>query len=269
MRTHDGALMGTPAYMAPEQSHEAARVDGKADVYSLGVMLYQMVCGKMPFQGGLQLILIKHATEEPPPLLAQVPELDPELCALVHRMMAKRPANRPTMHEIAAELERQGAPKASSRLPSISADEQQGVGTLPLLPESSLSGSAGQASITPKQRRLRAAIAVTAIVSSLCTTGWILVRQQGPADAPGQRSLAGPDLTPNAAARAVADQTPDLGAVTTAAQRGPAPAPVVREEPQGAAPREQERRHHHGRSGEEDFPLPHVLRSRVKDQPHK
>ncbi len=92
--TKTGTLLGTPHYLAPEQPL-GKPIDGRSDIYSLGIMFYEMLCGRPPFHDENSITLIfKHINEPPPPLNAQVPELDPELCFIVHKMIEKSPENR-------------------------------------------------------------------------------------------------------------------------------------------------------------------------------
>lgn len=89
-------MMGTPAYIAPEQASDAKAVDARADIYSLGATLYHMLAGTVPFSGkSVFAVLNKMATAPTPNLLKRRPELLPELAELVVRMMDKNPANRP------------------------------------------------------------------------------------------------------------------------------------------------------------------------------
>lgn len=89
-------ILGTPAYIAPERVNNDIGVDDhRADIYSLGVSLYQMLSGRLPFTAGSSLaLMLKHVEEEPRPLGFLMPDLDPDLCGLVSRMMAKDPAQR-------------------------------------------------------------------------------------------------------------------------------------------------------------------------------
>jgi TonB family protein len=92
--TKTGTLLGTPHYLAPEQPLGKA-IDGRSDIYSLGIMFYEMLSGRPPFHDENSITLIfKHINEPPQPLNAQVPELDPELCFIVHKMIEKSPENR-------------------------------------------------------------------------------------------------------------------------------------------------------------------------------
>ena len=110
MKTQAGSVLGTPAYMAPEQCKGAALVTDKSDVYALGIMMYEMLCGHVPFRGtGLGDIMVAHLTQEPSPLRDVTPDVSPELAAYVHRLLAKDPAMRPTMKEVIAQIERFGA----------------------------------------------------------------------------------------------------------------------------------------------------------------
>ena len=92
VRTASGVIVGTPAYMSPEQVSGEV-VDARSDIYSLGIMLYEMVSGRLPFDSELETVastLIKHITEAPPPL----PETTPAVQAVVFRALAKDRAQR-------------------------------------------------------------------------------------------------------------------------------------------------------------------------------
>jgi serine/threonine protein kinase/ribosomal protein S27E len=92
--TQQGATLGTPAYMAPEQTRGEA-VDARCDLFSLGVLLYRLRCGKPPFQGrDMVSTIMAVATEEPPPVAVD-PELPAELSALVVQLMQKDAERRP------------------------------------------------------------------------------------------------------------------------------------------------------------------------------
>ena len=104
--TQAGALLGTAEYMAPEQCLNAKAVDEKADIYALGVICYEMLSGAVPFTGeGLGAIILKHLQEPARPLREVVPEVPEELAGLVMRMLAKTPAERPNVREVAQLLE--------------------------------------------------------------------------------------------------------------------------------------------------------------------
>ncbi len=93
--TGAGAMMGTPAYMAPEQAQDAAAADIRADIYSLGCTLYFLLTGAPPFAGAsIYAILKAHESTEATPLHQKRPGLPAELSAVVARMMAKDPARR-------------------------------------------------------------------------------------------------------------------------------------------------------------------------------
>jgi hypothetical protein len=82
--------MGTPYYMSPEQGEGKAEIDHRADIYSLGVLLFEMVTGKVPFGGeGYGEIIIKHVTMSPPSARSIVPELPLFLDNILFRALAK------------------------------------------------------------------------------------------------------------------------------------------------------------------------------------
>lgn len=88
--TRTGSMLGTPQYMAPEQMGDSSRVDGRADVYSVGVILFEMLAGRPPFEADTIPGLIMKVVSQPPPELSVLrPDLPPAVCAIVHRAMAK------------------------------------------------------------------------------------------------------------------------------------------------------------------------------------
>src|SRR5688500_4326825 len=93
--TSAGSVVGTPSYMSPEQAAGRADIDGRSDIYSLGVMGYAMLSGRLPFEGKTAGdILAKHLTQEPPALRALAPELSDSVVQAVERCLAKDPAKR-------------------------------------------------------------------------------------------------------------------------------------------------------------------------------
>jgi CheY-like chemotaxis protein len=101
--TQAGMLIGTPAYMAPEQIM-SDNFDARADLYAAGVVLFECLTGRLPFQASTPVALIAKLILEPPPSPASInPEVSPALSALIQRLLAKEPDLRPAS---AAELGR-------------------------------------------------------------------------------------------------------------------------------------------------------------------
>ncbi len=93
--TEEGAVMGTPDYIAPEQAMDSRSADIRADLYSLGCTFYYLLAGRVPFAGGtIMEKLFRHQTERPRSLLEFRPDVPPPVAAVVHRLLAKRPAER-------------------------------------------------------------------------------------------------------------------------------------------------------------------------------
>ncbi|MCA9713446.1 MAG: protein kinase, partial [Myxococcales bacterium] len=90
------ALVGSAPYVPPEQTGRVARgVDARADLYSLGVTLYELLCGEPPFTGeSLMELVSAHLTREPPPLGERVPGLPEVVAAIVHKLLRKQPEDR-------------------------------------------------------------------------------------------------------------------------------------------------------------------------------
>jgi len=103
--TGDGAAIGTPDYMAPEQA-QGQPATAAADIYALGVVLYEMLTGALPFTADSPLaVLLKHMQSQPPRLRSVAPELPPDLEFVLMRALAKAPTARfATAGELAAAL---------------------------------------------------------------------------------------------------------------------------------------------------------------------
>jgi serine/threonine-protein kinase len=94
-RTTGGIVMGTPEFMSPEQAR-GEELDGRSDLYSIGVVLYEMLTGELPFVGATSLaVVLKQLHEAPVPPAARVPSVHPELAAICLRALAKRREDRP------------------------------------------------------------------------------------------------------------------------------------------------------------------------------
>ena len=103
-----GGIVGTPAYMSPEQVSSKDTIDGRSDIYSLGIILFQMLSGQRPFDADTPLALaLKHVMEQPPSILDLKPELPVGCESILRKALHKEPDQRyQTVAEMVADLER-------------------------------------------------------------------------------------------------------------------------------------------------------------------
>ena len=165
--TQSGVIMGTPLYMSPEQV-EGKPLDSRTDIYSLGVTCYYMLAGKPPFDGATPFeVAMKHSRDEPPLLAAVCPDLPEGLCAIVHKMMAKDPAQRDqTGREVLRDL---------ARLRGGGAGSTMAVSTPPLSVELVIARSGSQtlpAAPVGHSRRVVWYVLIGASVAAALTWGW-------------------------------------------------------------------------------------------------
>src|SRR5690349_609938 len=117
--TGSGQLIGTPRYMSPEQCL-GQRVGARSDLYSLGVLLYEMLAGRPPFTDPLQsALLIKQATAAAPPLPKLRPDVGRPLALAVHTLLAKRPDDRPRTAAMAKVMLERSITQPERTLPDV------------------------------------------------------------------------------------------------------------------------------------------------------
>ncbi len=119
--TRTGAVLGSPAYMSPEQARGRTDIDGRADIWAIGVILYEAISGKLPFNGeNYNQIMMAITLDPPTPLSQVVPSVDGDFAAIVDTCLQKdRELRPPTMDSLAALLDGYVAPRASYGIPAI------------------------------------------------------------------------------------------------------------------------------------------------------
>ena len=126
--THGGYMMGTPAYMAPEQVL-GREIDGRADLYSVGVVLYRLLTGKLPFSADTAISMVQMQISEPPtPILTFRPDLPDWCSAIVDRALSKSPSDRfQSAEEFRGALAAAVTPQAIGEMPTLSTPTPPGL----------------------------------------------------------------------------------------------------------------------------------------------
>ncbi|HSE67399.1 MAG TPA: protein kinase [Gemmatimonadales bacterium] len=134
--TQVGFVVGTPAYMSPEQAVGETSVDGRSDLYSLGCVLYEMITGAAPFAGDAQAIIVRRFRETPKPLRDTTPHISGQIDQLVMQMLAVDPASRhATAGELARSLDTAAIQQVSDplRTPVASSQAARSIAVLPFV----------------------------------------------------------------------------------------------------------------------------------------
>ena len=145
--TREGVVIGTPTYMAPEQAFGDDAVDGRADIYALGCVLYEMLAGEPPFRAAsVAALLMRHVSDPVPPLASLRPDVPDAVTRVVEQALAKRPDQR--FATTAAFIEALHAATAGGTQPvaAVALRPPAGV-TVAVLPFESLGGSPEDASL--------------------------------------------------------------------------------------------------------------------------
>jgi serine/threonine-protein kinase len=181
--TVEGAILGTPEYMAPEQAMGAA-IDGRADIYSMGCIAYEMLTRRQIFGGGIQAdVLRRQMTMTPPPVRTHAPSVPAALDAAVMRALAKDPADRPQTalafaESLAKALGRELEAPESFRLtgratpPSLTTLAMRTTTSVPRAPSLLLHG---------ERRRVWRPVAAAAAVGVLLTGAVVAAKRRGAA----------------------------------------------------------------------------------------
>jgi Tol biopolymer transport system component len=153
--TSAGIALGTPTYMSPEQATADPAADHRTDLYSLGIVGYEMLCGRPPFTGlNLPQLLAAQATTDPPPIAGQRSNVPRELSEIIERCLEKRPADRPqSAKELREQLELAALDSGSAR--------------------------ATRSSVRASERRRRIALTLTGIAAGILLISLIASRYIG------------------------------------------------------------------------------------------
>ena len=268
--TKMGETLGSPMFMSPEACR-GDDVDHRADLYSFGVLLYLMVCGRVPFADDNLLKVLQLQVSEPvPPPRSFNPDIAPELAAVIERALAKQPdARHPSMEALLIDLEA-AVPPGSDRLlieahagaassfrittfPGQAPGQRIGdsqqlskVASQPLprhagQPQPATTSAEGLPALGPPPRRRALWLVAVPAIAVVALGGWLATRGGGAPPAPAARVAAPSDPTPAPAAAPEPPTAPPPAAVAApapAAPAEPAPAAAPRVAPSPAAPAE-------------------------------
>ncbi len=257
--TQAGLFMGSPKYMSPEQIR-GDKVDARTDIYSLGIVLYEMITGKVPFDRANSVnILMAHVNEAPPPLKEMNPNSDatPQIESVIMRCLAKDPKDRfESMDEVLGALKRTGSGALTGTMMGATGEFSavQGSGLFGTSgssaslsgsgPQSALSGNlqsgpvaVGQEIVAPKKSGKGLMVGVVAALAVLAGGAFVLTRGSGePAAAPAASSAKAADAPPKPS---------ETAPVVSASAKPPAPPHKVtikaESEPSGATVRLRDR----------------------------
>jgi serine/threonine-protein kinase len=170
--TSAGLIVGTPNYLSPEQARGES-LDARSDLYSVGALLYELVAGRPPFAGPSPMAIVgAHLSRPPPPLAEVAPGVSPELAAVVHRALEKRPADRyQTADEMRLALQRVAAPVADAAPPAPEEAGQTVTGDLEIARRRDF-GEVDRHIRRIRRGRLVAPLAVAALLAGSGALAW-------------------------------------------------------------------------------------------------
>jgi serine/threonine-protein kinase len=203
--TQTSAVFGSPAYMSPEQLRSSKAVDARADIWSLGIILYETLCGQVPFHGETITELGLKVVMDPLPPLPRIAGMKPGLEAVIYRCLEKAPEARPaSVAELAAQL----APFASPSARALA----EGIQGIPLGVTAGDAAARVSALTAPPRRSAKLAWVVGLVVVAAIAVGGVLA------------AAGGGDATRGDAAVAVAPRTDGAVAMVGSGRPDAAPA---------------------------------------------
>jgi serine/threonine-protein kinase len=222
-----GSVIGTPEYMAPEQALGEA-VDVRSDMYSIGVIFYELLAGACPFVGSAVSVLQRHVLEEPPAFSPEVTaQLDPRTVDIVRKLLAKQPQDRfDSLTSLGVQLAEIDAPAARIVIdPTVPSAPPETTSTAL---QERLHTVVARASVVPRP------VWIAVIVLGLGALAWVLVSSRGvDSDRKPKREVA-PGSAPAASVEAPSvPQAPPVPAEGPSSSAGDTP-PVALPPPPGA-----------------------------------
>jgi eukaryotic-like serine/threonine-protein kinase len=173
-QTQTGMVVGTPSYMSPEQCF-ATELDGASDQYSLGIVAYQMLCGRVPFIGGTFEIMKGHTTEPVPPMRDFAPDVPARVESAILRMLAKKPSDRfasfgEALAAMGAEPLGEHSPLRAEMIRLAAVEERrEALGDLLRTPSGPVSGARSGARAAPTPRTPAPATAVAVAIAPIAS----------------------------------------------------------------------------------------------------
>jgi len=232
--TRTTAVIGSPIYMSPEQMQSSKNVDSRTDIWSLGVILFELLTGRVPFEGDtVTELAIRVATEPTPPVASLRADVPPGLERAILRCLEKTRERRyQNVAELAAALVAFGSKRANASLERIQGTLQPGLGYTQLASEPLVSPGAStmaawqSGSATRRSGKAIAAVAAAAAVAAVVVVGVLFLRRNpAPLALPGPGSGAPPasaeppaSVASPPASSVVVTGTPEAAASAPAAQ---------------------------------------------------
>jgi serine/threonine-protein kinase len=213
--TGGSGVVGTPAYMSPEQAN-GQPLDGRSDIYALGVVAYEMITGRQPFSAETPIqLLLKHLSEPPPHLQVVDPGMPMALDIVLQRALAKDPQSRYDTATGFAEAFTQAISNTESITSSIPRD-QPTLAPVPTIPPASASGSATSTSPKPltSQSLITVLLAGAAILALALAVVALLTSNQQIQPSAAPTAIARSTSAPSAVPRTQVPSVPSFGAAS-------------------------------------------------------